>query len=699
MEKTNQEYNDSNKEEIKTALEFLATQIAACDQAYYEFDAPLIDDATYDALRKKNLDLERQFPDLILANSPSHRVGSQGAAKFAKVTHLHPMLSLDNAFNEKDITDFVDRIRRFLGLSLDCDIHFVAEPKIDGISCSLRYEQGRLVKASTRGDGEVGEDVTANVKTMSCIPQSFKTDIDLLEIRGEVYLEHQDFQILNHQRAHAEEALFANPRNAAAGSLRQLDSQVTALRPIKFYAYSFGETPQFFKTHARALDHLRHWGFPVSPLIEECHSVDQIIDYHRRMAANRSSLGFDIDGTVFKIDRLDWQDRLGFVSRAPRWAIAHKFPAAQAQTKLRKILIQVGRTGVLTPVAVLDPITVGGVVVSRATLHNEDEVQRKDLREGDQVIVQRAGDVIPQVVKMVTPEIQSRGSVFQFPTHCPECGCLIERRDQEVVRRCTGGLVCKTQAALRLRHFVSREAFDIEGLGAKHMDMFFKMARIQNPVDIFTLERCDLASQTPLAKMDGWGSKSAQKLFDAINAKRSISLDRFIYSLGIHQIGQTTSKLLARTYGSYDIWVEQMKAVAQDQEAATQTLKCINGIGDSMIKDLATFFKEQHHLDLLKNLVGSEINVEDFKSSNRILSQFSDKTIVFTGTLSMMSRAEAKTKAESLGAHVSSSISAQTDYLVVGEKAGSKTAKAQALGVHVLDEAAWLALCQQHQTS
>ncbi|MGI4851211.1 MAG: NAD-dependent DNA ligase LigA [Janthinobacterium lividum] len=686
---------DQTDSDVQIELESLAAQIAEYDRAYYEFDAPVVDDATYDALRQRNLELERQFPHLILKNSPTHRVGSKAAAGFAKVTHLYPMLSLDNAFNEEDMTEFVDRIRRFLGLSSDAEISLIAEPKIDGISCSLRYVRGKLVKASTRGDGEVGEDVTANVKTMACIPQLFTTDIETLEIRGEVYLEHQTFQDLNLQRTQAQESLFANPRNAAAGSLRQLDPKVTAARPIKFYAYSFGETPIFFETHQGALDHLKQWGFPVSPLIEECKSIEQIIDYHHRMDARRSTLGFDIDGTVFKINRLDWQERLGFVSRAPRWAIAHKFPAAQAQTTLRKILIQVGRTGVLTPVAALDPVTVGGVVVSRATLHNEDELQRKDLREGDQVIIQRAGDVIPQVVKMVTPESQTRGPIFQFPTHCPECGSLTQRQDKEVARRCTGGLICKTQAALRLRHFVSREAFDIEGLGVKNVDMFFKSELIQNPLDIFTLERRDQNSDTPLAKMEGWGSKSAEKLFTAINAKRSISLDRFIYSLGIHQIGQTTGKLLARIYGSYDHWVAQMKLVAQSDEIAMQTLIHINGIGDSMAKDLAAFFKEPHHLELLEKMVGPEIKVEDFKNQVNTSSPLFDKTVVFTGTLSGMSRPEAKARAENLGARVSSSISAQTDYLVAGEKAGSKATKAKALGVHVLSEEEWLALCQK----
>ena len=681
-------------EEARAELTRLAAKLAEYDRAYYEFDAPLVDDATYDEIRRRNLELEKYFPHLVLTDSPSQRVGSKAAAGFAKVTHLYPMLSLDNAFNKEDMKEFIDRARRFLGLEADSEVVLIAEPKIDGISCSLRYERGKLIKASTRGDGEVGEDVTANVKTMGSIPLSFETDLEMLEIRGEVYLEHKAFQDLNQRRAEEGEALFANPRNAAAGSLRQLDPQVTARRPLKFYAYSFGETPQSFKTHSTGLDHLKQWGFPVSPLIQACQTLDQVMAYYTEMETKRSQLGFDIDGTVFKIDRLDWQERLGFVSRAPRWAIALKFPAAQAQTTLRLILIQVGRTGVLTPVASLDPVTVGGVVVSRATLHNEDELQRKDLREGDQVIIQRAGDVIPQVVKVVTPDGRVRGPVFQFPMHCPECESLVERREKEVARRCTGGLICKAQAALRLRHFVSRDAFDIEGLGAKHMETFFKVGMIQNPLDIFTLERRNQDSDQPLETGEGWGPKSAQKLFEAINQKRKISLDRFIYSLGIHQIGQTTSKLLARTYGSYDHWCRQMQLAAAEDETALQTLINIDGIGESMARDLSAFFKEPHHLELLEKLVGPEIEVLDFKSLVTSSSAISGKTVVFTGTLTAMTRHEAKARAETLGAKVSSSVSAQTHYLVAGADAGSKATKARALGVQVLDEAAWLELIE-----
>lgn len=679
------------QDEAKIELQRLAALIAEYDRAYYEFDSPIVDDAAYDQLRVRNKEIELRFPPLILPESPSYRVGSKPARGFAKVHHRYPMLSLDNAFDDEDVHEFVNRTRRFLGLDAEIEIELMTSPKIDGLSCSLLYVDGKLKTAGTRGDGEVGEDVTRNVQTISSIPHFITSPFKSLEIRGEVYLTHQDFQLLNQQREKAGEPLFANPRNAAAGSLRQLDPGITASRPLKFFAYSLtvDDNPTYFKTNEEALDHLKDWGFSVVPQFKSC-NLEELLKYYVDLEKKRAELGFDIDGVVYKINRLEWQDRLGFVSRAPRWAIAYKFPAEQAQTTLRQIVVQVGRTGVLTPVAQLDPVTVGGVVVSRATLHNEDELRRKDIRVGDRVIIQRAGDVIPQVVKIITPEGQARSAPFQFPSHCPVCDSLIERKEGEAARRCTGGLICKAQAALRLRHFVSRDAFDIEGLGAKHIETFFILGMITNPVDIFTFEQRDCESSRPLSTWEGWGKKSAENLFRAIRQKREISLDRFIYALGIHQIGQTTSKLLARHYGSYDVWTHAMKEASGENPHLLEELMNIDGIGPGMAEDLLYFFKEPHNLDLLARLVGPQINVLDFKTPASSSSLIAGKTVVFTGSLTSLTRSEAKTKAETLGAKVSSSVSVKTDYVIVGEEAGSKAEKARQLGVKTLTETEWL---------
>jgi DNA ligase (NAD+) len=681
-------------DEAALELKRLSTLIVEYDRAYYEFDSPFVDDATYDKLRIRNKEIESRFPLLILPESPSYRVGSRPAKGFSKVLHRFPMLSLDNAFDEEDVREFVARVRRFLGLGEEESIEFMASPKIDGLSCSLVYIDGQLKTAATRGDGETGEDITQNVKTIADLPHSIDNPLDkVLEIRGEVYLTHQDFQLLNQQREKTEEPLLANPRNAAAGSLRQLDPQITASRPLKFFAYSLtiDDNPSYFKTNEEALKKLAGWGFSVVPQFKSC-ALDKLLAYHADLEKKRSGseLDFDIDGVVYRINRSDWQDRLGFVARAPRWAIAYKFPAEQAQTTLRQIVIQVGRTGVLTPVAQLDPVTVGGVVVSRATLHNEDELRRKDIRVGDRVMIQRAGDVIPQVMKVITPERQERSDPFQFPCRCPVCDSLIERNEGEVAYRCTGGLICKAQAALRLRHFVSRDAFDIEGLGAKHIETFFSLRMITNPVDIFTLEQRDRESSQSLSTWEGWGQKSADNLFRAIRQKREISLDRFIYALGIHQIGQTTSKLLARRYGSYGVWAHSMKEASAGNSIFLEELINIDGIGPSMAEDLLYFFKETHNLDLLARLVGPHIKVSDFKTSVDSSSPVAGKTVVFTGSLISLTRAEAKARAEMLGAKVSSSVSVKTDYVIVGEEAGSKAEKACQLGVRTLTETEWL---------
>ena len=692
-------------EEAYAELVDLEQKIRLYDQAYFEQDAPLVDDQTYDRIRLRYQDLEKHFPERISSQSPSLRVGIKPSGRFAKTRHLSPMLSLDNAFNRQDIEDFLTRACRFLGLAPGTPLTVMGEPKIDGVSCSLRYEKGALTVGSTRGDGFEGENVTANVRTIQDIPQVLSTSLEVFEVRGEIYLQKQDFQILNHQREQENEPLFANPRNAAAGSLRQLNPEITASRPLKFFAYGLGEASQkFFKTHEDVLDHLRFWGFPVSPLTQRCSSLEDTLAYHQGLEAQRADLPFDIDGSVFKIDRLDLQERLGFVSRAPRWAIAHKFPAEQAQTTLTDIRIQVGRTGVLTPVADLAPVTVGGVVVSRATLHNADELRRKDIRVGDRVLIQRAGDVIPQVVQTILPErpeAAMRGAPFEFPTTCPVCESLVERKEGEVAWRCTGGLICQAQAALRLRHFVSRDAFDIEGLGAKHIETFFQQGIIQNPVDIFTFEARDKISDHPLASWEGWGPKSAQNLFDAINQRRRISLERFIYALGIHQVGQTTAKLLARHYETYGKWTSAMFAISTPKnEAGGETdsledLVSIEGIGPGMVDELCGFFKENHNRQLLKALVGPQIQVIDTipaASPKQGSSALFGKTVVFTGSLQTLTRSEAKSQAENLGAKVASAVSGKTDYVIVGQEAGSKADKARTLGIPILTEEEWLTL-------
>lgn len=678
--------------EAQAELKSLSQEIAYHDSLYHEKDQPLIDDATYDALRQRNTAIEHKFPHLIRADSPSTKVGFKAAPGFSKVTHLSPMLSLDNAFTESDVIDFLDRSRRFLGLASE-EIQLVAEPKIDGLSCSLRYENGFLKQAATRGDGIIGEDVTDNVKTITTIPHHIPYS-GILEIRGEIYIKHSDFNELNSLRALSEEPLFANPRNAAAGSLRQLDARITATRPLDFFAYGYGKYPSTIKTHFEGLECLKQWNFPVNPLIELCPSIENILAFYKKLETLRAELDYDIDGIVYKINALDLQQRLGNVARAPRYAIAHKFPPEQAQTILENIILQVGRTGVLTPVAQLVPVNVGGVIVSRATLHNEDELNRKDIRIGDRVLIQRAGDVIPQIVKVINPERCDRPLPFKFPDVCPICKSYIERLPEQAARRCTGGLYCSAQAALRLRHFVSRDAFDIEGLGAKHIEHFFQEGLLKTPVDLFTLEAQDHHNPAPLAAREGWGEKSAQNLFSAIQKRRNISLERFIYALGIPQIGQTTAKLLAYHYGSYAHWKTSLQKAAEGHEEELQNLLSIDGIGPSMGEDLLSFFKEHHNIEILEKLEHN-ITIEDSISPTVQDSFINGKTIVFTGTLKNLTRAEAKARAESLGAKVAGTVSFKTDYVIYGEDAGSKAKKAKELDVKLLTEEEWLALLQK----
>ena len=668
-------------EELKT----LTRDIAAHDMAYYQQDAPLISDAEYDALRQRNATIESKFPDLIRNDSPSQRVGAEPSSGFAKVTHSKPMLSLDNAFDEADVTAFIERIRRFLGLDEGKTVELVCEPKIDGLSVSLRYEERAFVQGATRGDGATGENVTANLRTVADIPATLPADApDVLEVRAEVYMRRDEFQSLNDRQQKAGAKLFANPRNAAAGSLRQLDPAVTAARPLHLFAYGLGEVSSMdADTHWDMLATLNAWGVAINPLAVLHTRVADCLAFYDEAVARRAELPYDIDGVVYKVNRLDWQDRLGQVSRAPRWAIAHKFPAEQAQTVINAIEVQVGRTGTLTPVARLKPVTVGGVVVANATLHNEDEITRKDVRAGDTVVVQRAGDVIPQVVKVVPEKRPANSKAYEFPTHCPQCGSLAVREEDEAARRCSGGLICPAQVVERLKHFVSRNAFDLEGLGAKHIDAFRDDGLLHSPADIFRLGE----KAGDIAEREGWGAQSVENLLAAVEARRTIPLERFIYALGIRQVGQATSRLLAREYVSLARWRAAMAALAGNDEEVRADLENIDGIGPSMASDLAAFFAEPHNVEVLNTLEG-ELTVADF-TAPETESPLSGKTVVFTGTLEGMSRGEAKSRAESLGARVAGSVSKKTDYVVAGPGAGSKAKKAAELGITVLSEEEW----------
>ena len=568
--------DDLTAEQAEQELGRLAEEIAGHDTRYYQDDAPAVSDAEYDALRRRNAAIEARFPNLVRPDSPSGRVGAAPAEKFDKVIHAVPMLSLGNAFNDDDVREFCDRIRRFLGLSADETVAMTSEPKIDGLSASLRYENGKLVVGATRGDGQVGENVTANLRTVKEIPETLAGSgwPDVVEVRGEVYMSHADFAALNERQRAEEKPVFANPRNSAAGSLRQLDSSVTARRPLKFFAYAWGEmSEEPFETQSEAIACLNSWGFTVNPLFKLCESVEDMLRSYRAIEEQRATLGYDIDGVVYKVDRLDWQKRLGFVSRAPRWATAHKFPAEQATTVLNDIEIQVGRTGQLTPVAKLEPVTVGGVVVSNATLHNEDEIARKDVRIGDTVVVQRAGDVIPQVVGPVLDRRPKGAEPYEFPEVCPACGSRAVRElnpktgKHDAARRCTGGLICPAQAVERLKHFVSRTAYDIEGLGAKQVEAFYEEGLIAQPGDIFTLRERDGRSLKKLKDREGWGETSVNNLFAAIDERRTIGLDRFIFGLGIRHVGETTARLLARTYGTIEAFTEAMQAAKRPWRA------------------------------------------------------------------------------------------------------------------------------------
>ena len=701
-------------EEAGIELDRLAREIARHDALYHGKDKPEISDADYDALKRRNDAIEAAFPDLVRGDSPSKRVGAAPAAGFKLVTHARPMLSLDNTFSDQDVRDFVASVYRFLGMIPDNSIAFTAEPKIDGLSMSLRYERGKLVTAATRGDGTVGENVTANILTIKEIPPELPAGVpDVVEVRGEVYMGKADFAALNARMVEEGKQTYVNPRNTAAGSLRQLDPKMTAQRKLRFYAYAWGEVSDMpADTQMGMVEKFREWGFPVNPLMKRLDSVEEIISHYNAIGLERASLDYDIDGVVYKVDRLDLQGRLGFRSRSPRWATAHKFPAEQATTTLTAIDIQVGRTGALTPVARLVPITVGGVVVTNATLHNEDYIkgignsgepirEGRDIRIGDTVIVQRAGDVIPQIVDVVLEQRPAEAMPYEFSKTCPVCGSHAVREVNEktgkvdAVRRCTGGFVCQAQAIEHLKHFVSRDAYDIEGLGSKQIDFFFASEdpalQIRTAPDIFTLEERQRGSLAKLENIDGFGKVSVGKLYAAINERREIALNRFIYALGIRHIGETNAKLLARAFGTYEAFETAMREASALSGEGWNELNNIEGVGEVVARALVEFFKEPRNLEVIENLL-KEVRPQQMAAPTTSGSPVAGKTVVFTGSLEKFTRDEAKARAESLGAKVAGSVSKKTDYVVAGPGAGSKLDKARELGVEVMDEDAWLVL-------
>ncbi len=698
---------DLTEAQAKAELKRLAAAIAENDRRYYQEDAPKITDAAYDALRERNAAIEARFADLVRPDSPSRRVGAAPTGRFNKVRHAVPMLSLDNAMAEQDVVDFVARIRRFLKLSDDERITFSAEPKIDGLSMSLRYEGGELVTAATRGDGSEGEDVTANIRTLKAVPHKLKGKSvpAICEVRGEVYMTKADFLKLNERQKEQSEQIFANPRNSAAGSLRQKDPAVTASRPLGFFAYAWGQMSEMpADTQSGMVKWFKACGFDTNPLTKTCHSLEELLAFHRDIEQRRSHLDYDIDGVVYKVDRLDWQERLGFVSRSPRWAIAHKFPAERAITVLKDIEIQVGRTGALTPVGKLEPVGVGGVIVQNVTLHNEDYIKGiggdgeqlrdgRDLRIGDTVIIQRAGDVIPQVVDVVIDKRPKSAKPYHFPKKCP---CYLHT---DIVRettatgeegaraRCTGGFACPFQKIEHLKLFASRRAFDIEGLGEKQVELFFEQGWVKEPADIFTLEK---KHRNDLLEQEGYGETSVRNLFAAIDQRREISLDRFIFALGMRHVGETTALALARGYGSWKAFHDACLKVAKGDEEAIAEMDALDQIGDTVIDSIKAYFGESHNKGIVDRLT-KQVTILDVERP-KTDSQIAGKTVVFTGSLEKMTREEAKAQAERLGAKAAGSVSKKTDFVVAGPKAGSKLAEAKKLGVQVLTEDEWLKL-------
>ena len=702
------------EDEAARELQRLSAAIAHHDLLYHGKDAPEISDADYDALKQRNEEIEARFPALVRDDSPSRRVGAAPLPVFAPITHQRPMLSLDNTFSDEDVADFIASVYRFLGHLPDNSIAFTAEPKIDGLSMSIRYERGRLVSAATRGDGVTGENVTPNILTIGEIPKQLPAGApEIVEVRGEVYMARSDFFALNAQMEAEGRQTYVNPRNTASGSLRQLDPKVTASRKLRFFAYAWGQMSEMpADTQLGMVETFRDWGFPVNPLMKRLSSVEALLEHYRAIGLARADLDYDIDGVVYKVDRLDLQERLGFRSRSPRWATAHKFPAEQAFTTLTGIDIQVGRTGALTPVARLEPITVGGVVVTNATLHNEDYIrgignsgepirEGRDIRVGDMVIVQRAGDVIPQIVDVVMEKRDPAAVPYEFPKTCPVCGSHAVREVNEKtgrmdsVRRCTGGFVCRAQAVEHLKHFVSRNAFDIEGLGAKQVDFFFEtddpLLQIRTAPDIFTLEKRQQGALARLENRDGWGRTSVRKLYEAINARRDIALNRLIFALGIRHVGETTAKLLARTYQTYPAFEAAMIEAGPMTGDAWAELNAVEGIGEVVARSIVEFYKEPRNRDVIDRLL-AEIRPQAVEIADTSGSPVAGKTVVFTGTLEKMTRDEAKARAEALGAKVAGSVSKKTDILVAGPGAGSKLDKARELGIETMDEDGWLAL-------
>lgn len=697
MSTANIPVEDLTEDQAREELARLAREIAEHDRRYYSEDAPTISDAEYDALRRRNLAIEQAFPHLVREDSPSKRVGAPPVEKFEKVRHRVPMLSLDNAFSDEDVIDFVARVRRYLKMEPHAPIAMTAEPKIDGLSLSLRYEGGRLVSAATRGDGQVGENVTANARVVADIPQVLAGNFpDVLEVRGEIYMTHRDFLALNERQKAEGKPTYVNPRNTAAGSLRQLDPALTASRPLRFFAYALGEVSEMpADTQMGVVEALKSYGFRTNEMMCLCETARELLEHYRAIEEQRATLGYDIDGVVYKVNDLSLQQRLGFVSRTPRWAIAHKFPAEKAFTILRDIDIQVGRTGALTPVARLEPVTVGGVVVTNATLHNAEEIERLGIKLGDTVIVQRAGDVIPQILGYVEERRPADARDFEFPTVCP---CELKTpvvRDSTasggagVVRRCSGEFACPFQRIEHLRHFVSRRAFDIEGLGEKQIEFFFHDPDlpVKSPGDIFTLAERDAKNLKKLKDKEGWGEVSVTNLFAAIEARRTIPLDRMIYGLGIRHVGERTAVALARAYGTWQEFHDAALAIANGDLAAREEMDALEDIGDAVIDSVANYFAEEHNRRLVEELA-AQVNVLEAERPAAD-SPVAGKTVVFTGALERMSRDEAKDMAERLGAKVAGSVSSKTDLVVAGPGAGSKLKKAQELGIEVIDEEAW----------
>lgn len=700
-------------EEAAAELARLAHELAEHDRRYYADDAPTVSDAEYDALRIRNAEIETRFPELVRPDSPSHKVGTAPSGTFGKVVHAVPMLSLDNVFSDEDVRDFVASVRRFLAFAPDREIVFTAEPKIDGLSMSLRYENRRLVSAATRGDGTTGENVTANIRTIDEIPQTLPGDApDVVEVRGEVYMRRDDFFALQRRLAESGQSI-ANPRNGAAGSLRQKDPEVTRTRPLRFFAYAWGEaSAPLGQTQYDIVKRFGEWGFPINDRMLRCRTIEEILVHYHGIEAERAEIPYDIDGVVYKVDRLDLQERLGFRSRSPRWATAHKFAAEKAMTVLSGIDIQVGRTGALTPVARLVPVTVGGVVVTNATLHNEDYIKGignsgqpirdgRDIRVGDTVIIQRAGDVIPQILDIVLEKRPADSVAYEFPHLCPACDSHAVREEGEAVRRCTGGLICPAQAVERLRHFVSRNAFDIEGLGEKQIEFFFsaedEALSVQSPADIFTLKARQAASLTKLENIDGFGATSVRKLFSAIDERRGIAFSRFLYALGIRHVGETNAKRIARHFVSFAAFRAVGESAVAPQgkgdpgNGAWQELNGINGIGGVVAEAVVDFLGEAHNQQVLDALL-AEVTPLDEERVGTVETPVSGKTVVFTGALEKMSRDEAKAMAEKLGAKVAGSVSKKTDLVVAGPGAGSKLKQAGELGIEVIDEDGWFAL-------